>query len=223
GVVQGANRRHRRARHGRRGRDDGRPRAGRRGATQVRRRLGRRAGPQRHRLPRHAALTEVAPMAPHAPHLVLVGMMGAGKTTVGRRVAKLLGRPLLDSDQMIESRTGRTVREIFEADGEQAFRVLETAALVDALAEPEPLVIAAAGGVLLREENREALQRSFAKVIWLRADPAVLADRATRGQHRPLLDGDPLAAMERLLPEREPLYRAAADLVVDTDRLDPDT
>jgi 5-deoxy-5-amino-3-dehydroquinate synthase len=162
-------------------------------------------------------------MAPHAPHLVLVGMMGAGKTTVGRRVAALLGRPLLDSDQMIESRTGRTVREIFEADGEAAFRVLETAALVDALAEPEPLVIAAAGGVLLREENREALQRSFAKVVWLRADPAVLAQRATRGQHRPLLDDDPLAAMQRLLPEREPLYRAAADLVVDTDRLDPDT
>jgi shikimate kinase len=63
-------------------------------------------------------------------------MMGAGKTTVGRRVAALLGRPLLDSDQMIESRTGRTVREIFEADGEPAFRALETAALVDALAEP---------------------------------------------------------------------------------------
>src|SRR4051795_5708626 len=161
-------------------------------------------------------------MAPHAPHVVLVGMMGAGKTTVGRRVAKLLGRPLLDSDQMIESRTGRTVREIFEAEGEQAFRVLETAALVDALAEPEPLVIAAAGGVLLREENREALARSYAKVVWLRADPAVLAERATRGAHRPLLDGDPLAAMNRLLPEREPLYRAAPDLVVDTDRLDPD-
>ncbi len=162
-------------------------------------------------------------MAPHAPHLVLVGMMGAGKTTVGRRVATLLGRPLLDSDQMIEARTGRTVREIFEAEGEPAFRALETAALVDALAEPEPLVIAAAGGVLLREENRDALRRSFAKVVWLRADPAVLADRATRGQHRPLLDGDPVAAMQRLLPEREPLYRAAADLVVDTDRLDPDT
>jgi len=67
-------------------------------------------------------------MAPHAPHLVLIGMMGAGKTTVGRRVAALLGRPLLDSDQMIESRTGRTVREIFEAEGEPAFRALETAA-----------------------------------------------------------------------------------------------
>jgi 5-deoxy-5-amino-3-dehydroquinate synthase len=149
-------------------------------------------------------------------------MMGAGKTTVGRRVAKLLGRPLLDSDQMIEARTGRTVREIFEADGEAAFRELETEALVDALAEPEPLVIAAAGGVLLRPENRDALERSSAFVAWLRADPAVLAERAMRGEHRPLLDGDPVAAMNRLLPEREPLYRAAADVVVDTDRVDAD-
>jgi 5-deoxy-5-amino-3-dehydroquinate synthase len=162
-------------------------------------------------------------MPAHAPHVVLVGMMGVGKTTVGRRVAELLGRPLLDSDQMIESRTGRTVRQIFESDGEQAFRELETAALVDALAEPEPLVIAAAGGVLLRAENRAALERSHAKVVWLRADAAVLAERATRGEHRPLLDGDPVAAMHRLLPEREPLYREAADLIIDTDRLDPDT
>jgi 5-deoxy-5-amino-3-dehydroquinate synthase len=148
-------------------------------------------------------------------------MMGAGKTTVGRHVAAGLGRRLVDSDELIEARTGRTVRQIFEADGEPAFRVLETAALVEALAEPEPLVIAAAGGVLMREENRVALQRSRALVVWLRADPAVLAERAARGEHRPLLDGDPDAAMRRLLPAREPLYRAAADAVVDTDHLDP--
>jgi 5-deoxy-5-amino-3-dehydroquinate synthase len=82
-------------------------------------------------------------------------------------------------------------------------------------------VIAAAGGVLMRPENREALRRSGAHVVWLRADPAVLAERATRGAHRPLLDGDADAAMRRLLPEREPLYRAAADAVIDTDRLEP--
>jgi 5-deoxy-5-amino-3-dehydroquinate synthase len=154
-------------------------------------------------------------------HVVLVGMMGAGKTTVGRRLAALLGRRLVDSDELIEARTGRTVREIFETDGEPAFRELETAALVEALATPEPLVIAAAGGVLLRPENRDALQRSGAQVVWLRADPAVLARRATRGTHRPLLDGDPEGAMRRLLPEREPLYRQAADLVIDTDALSP--
>ncbi len=155
-------------------------------------------------------------------HIVLVGMMGAGKTTVGHRLAARLGRRMVDSDELIEARTGRTVREIFERDGEPAFRVLETAALVEALDVPEPLVIAAAGGVLMRPENREALQRSGALVVWLRADPAVLAVRATRGVHRPLLDGDPDAAMRRLLPEREPLYREAADVVIDTDALDVD-
>jgi 5-deoxy-5-amino-3-dehydroquinate synthase len=156
-------------------------------------------------------------------HLVLVGMMGAGKTTVGRRLAHRLGRRMVDSDELIEARTGRTVREIFEAEGEAAFRVLETAALVEALDETEPLVIAAAGGVLLRPQNRDALRRSGAQVVWLRADPAVLAERATRGAHRPLLDGDPDAAMRRLLPAREPLYQEAADTVIDTDQLDLDT
>ena len=139
-------------------------------------------------------------------HIVLVGMMGAGKTTVGREVAARLGRRMVDSDELIEARTGRTVREIFEQDGEAAFRVLETAALVDALHESEPVVVAAAGGVLMRDENRAALRRSGAVVVWLRADPAVLAERATQGTHRPLLDGDPEAAMRRLLPDREPLW-----------------
>ncbi|HEU4840487.1 MAG TPA: bifunctional shikimate kinase/3-dehydroquinate synthase, partial [Ilumatobacteraceae bacterium] len=157
-----------------------------------------------------------------ARHVVLVGMMGAGKTTVGHRLAARLRRRMVDSDELIEARTGRTVREIFEHDGEPAFRVLETAALVEALGDPEPLVVAAAGGVLMRPENREALRRSGSLVVWLRADPAVLAARATRGAHRPLLDGDPDAAMRRLLPEREPLYREAADVVIDTDALDAD-
>ncbi len=155
-------------------------------------------------------------------HIVLVGMMGAGKTTAGRGLAELLGRPLVDSDELIEAGTGRTVREIFEQDGEPAFRALETAALVEALARAEPLVIAAAGGVLMHDENREALSASRALVIWLRADPAELARRAAQGQHRPLLDGDPEAAMRRLLPEREPLYRAAADAVVETDGRSPE-
>jgi shikimate kinase len=83
-------------------------------------------------------------------HVVLVGLMGTGKTTTGRILARRLRRRLLDSDQLVEARTGRTVREIFEADGEDAYRTLETAALLDALAEPEPAVIAAAGGVVIR-------------------------------------------------------------------------
>jgi shikimate kinase len=95
-------------------------------------------------------------------HLVLVGMMGVGKSTVGRMVAAELDRPLFDSDEMIEERTGRTVREIWATDGEPAFRTLETDTLLEALAEPEPSVIAAAGGVVLSERNREALQTADA-------------------------------------------------------------
>lgn len=147
-------------------------------------------------------------------HLVLVGMMGAGKTTVGRIVAERLGRPLIDSDEVIESRAGRSVREIFAEDGEDAFRSLETEVLRDALAATEPAVIAAAGGVVLREDNRRALAESDARVVWLLADPEVVLDRVGSGMHRPLLDHDPEATLRRLWAEREPLYREVADAIV---------
>ena len=150
-------------------------------------------------------------------HLVLVGLMAAGKTTVGRVVADRLGWPLVDSDEVIERATGRTVREIFRSDGEEAFRVLETAALKDALAAPVPTVIAAAGGVVLRTENREALKGADARVVWLRADPGVLAHRVGSGAHRPLLDDDPLGTLQRMFAERDPLYREVADDVVTVD------
>ena len=97
-----------------------------------------------------------------------------------------------------------------------AYRVLETAALVDALDSPEPSVIAAAGGVVLREENRAALRAADALVVWLVADVDVLADRAITGDHRPLLEDDPLGALQRMREAREPLYREVADVVVDT-------
>jgi shikimate kinase len=109
---------------------------------------------------------------------VLIGMMGSGKTTVGRVLAERLGRGFVDSDEVIQSRTGRTVREIFESDGEAAFRVLETDALLDALEWREPLVVAAAGGVVLAEENRQALRQGAARIVWLTAPVAVLAARA---------------------------------------------
>ena len=150
-------------------------------------------------------------------HLVLIGMMGAGKTTVGTRVAARLGRPLVDSDALIEQRTGRTVREIFRDDGEDAFRSLESAALVDALHDPEPHVIAAAGGVVLRAENRAALRGADALVVWLLADPEVLVDRVRSGEHRPLLDDDPAGTLRRMFVDREPLYREVADAVVVVD------
>jgi shikimate kinase len=147
-------------------------------------------------------------------HLVLVGMMGVGKTTVARVVGERLGRPVLDSDLVIEARTGRTVREIFAEDGEDAFRALETAMLVEALASPEPVVIAAAGGVVLSERNRATLRDSGARVVWLCADPSTLVERVKTGGHRPLLDEDPAGTLRLMFEQREPLYREVADAIV---------
>jgi shikimate kinase len=151
-------------------------------------------------------------------HLVLVGLMGSGKSTVARIVAERLERRVIDSDAVIESATGRTVRQIFIDDGEDAFRALETAALLDALASPVPAVIAAAGGVVLRDENRTALKNSNAKVVWLCATPAVLIERVTSGAHRPLLDGDPAGTLQRMHETRDPLYREVADVIVLVDQ-----
>lgn len=154
-------------------------------------------------------------------HLVLVGLMGSGKTTVGRVLARRLGRPFVDSDEVIEARTGRTVREIFESDGEDAFRKLEAAVLAEALADPTPAVVAAAGGTVLAEANRRCMEAS-GTVIWLRADPGVLVERATAGDHRPLLDGDPAGVLASMAAAREALYDEVADHVVDVAGKDPE-
>jgi shikimate kinase len=147
-------------------------------------------------------------------HVVLVGMMGVGKTTVARVLSERLSRPLLDSDTIIEARTKRTVREIFATDGEPAFRTLETEVLREALASPSPSIIAAAGGVVLSATNRDLMKTSGARVVWLCADPATLVERVRGGGHRPLLDKDPAGTLQRMFTERESLYREVADAIV---------
>jgi shikimate kinase len=158
-------------------------------------------------------------------HLVLVGLMGAGKTTVGERCAELLGRVFLDTDQLVEANTRMGVADIFEHHGEQRFRILERDAVADACASPVPLVIACGGGAVLDAENRRRL-RAAGVVVWLQAPPAVLSARvaADAGGDRPLL-ATPAGAtttLERLRALREPAYEAAAHVSVDTEGLTVD-
>ncbi|HKY68475.1 MAG TPA: shikimate kinase [Acidimicrobiales bacterium] len=155
-------------------------------------------------------------MADPSAHVVLVGLMGAGKSTVGRRLAKELQRPFADVDEQVELRAGTTIPQLFELEGEAAFRALETQVLADLLASTAPLVVAAGGGAVTRAANRDALARSGARVVWLRASPDFLAGR-TDPTHRPLLAGDAGGTLARLHAERGPLYAEVADLTVDVE------
>lgn len=150
---------------------------------------------------------------------MLVGLMGSGKSAVARRLAGE-GIALLDTDRIVERDAGKTVREVFADEGEEGFRAREEAAVRECLATVETAVMAAAGGVVTRDQNRSALNdarhEGVAWVVWLRTDPTELANRVSRGGHRPLLDDDPTGTLQRLDAERGPLYQAVADVVVDT-------
>jgi shikimate kinase len=148
-------------------------------------------------------------------HLVLVGLSGSGKSSVGRRVAALLHRPFRDADDEIEERTGRTVREIFASDGEPAFREIEADVMADLLAFSEPTVIAAGGGAIVTESTRKLLIQPDVFVVWLTATPEFLASRTSKKAHRPLLDGDAASSLARLLDERSRWYDEVADATYD--------
>jgi shikimate kinase len=149
-------------------------------------------------------------------HLVLVGLMGAGKSTVGRACAARLGRDFVDTDDVVVRLAGMTIDELFASEGEPGFRARERTVVADVSASPTPLVIGCGGGTVLDPANRKVLgERGF--VVWLQASVDVLATRVGTGDDRPLLRGDPRAALARLLALREPAYNAVADAKVVTD------
>lgn len=143
--------------------------------------------------------------------------MGAGKTTVGRAVARRLDRPFFDSDHEIVARTGARIPVIFELEGEAGFRDREAQVITD-LASQRDIVLATGGGAILRPENRQALQNN-GLVVYLRANPHDLWLRTRRDKNRPLLQTeDPKARLEELFAVRDPLYRECAHFVIETGR-----
>lgn len=157
--------------------------------------------------------------------LVLIGGRGTGKSTVGRLVAGLAGRPFVDSDREIEGRSGRSIRAIFEESGEPAFRDWEQKTLARLAAEVPGAVLATGGGAVLREANRDVL-RGFGLVAWLTADPAEMgrrlqADRAGLAGRPALTPAGTLDELVAVLEARGPLYAGLADLTIATDGLTP--
>lgn len=148
-------------------------------------------------------------------NLFLVGPMGAGKTTVGRHLADLLGRAFIDSDYEIERRTGATIPWIFEKEGEEGFRLREEAVLAE-LTAMNNIVLATGGGAVTREQNRDYL-RDRGTVIYLYTPVAMQVARTSRDRNRPLLQtSNPEARLRELLAIRDPLYRSIAHHVVMT-------
>ncbi len=149
--------------------------------------------------------------------IVLVGLPGSGKTTVGKQLARRLQLPFVDSDHEIEQRLGCSIREFFEREGEARFRDIE-AEVIDALTRSGPMVLSTGGGAVLRPENRQRL-KSRGKVFYLRSTPEDVFRRVRHDRNRPLLQvADPLQKLRELQAARDPLYREVAHYVIETGR-----
>jgi shikimate kinase len=150
-------------------------------------------------------------------NIILIGPMGAGKSTIGRQLAGVLQLPLKDSDREIEQRTGVDIPTIFEFEGEEGFRNRETA-MLEELCTEQGMVLATGGGAVMRDQNR-ALLRDCGLVVYLKTSVKTQLRRTARDRNRPLLQTEnPRARLEELMRMRDPLYREIADLIVDTDR-----
>jgi shikimate kinase len=159
--------------------------------------------------------------------VILIGYRGSGKTTIGRKLADRLWQSFVDTDELIVRRAGKSIKEIFDQQGEPAFRDLESAVLKEALLL-EDHVIALGGGAVLRDENRLAIQSSGHRVIYLKCDPQTLAQRIAADPNtaasRPALSpaGSSADEVHQLLAQREPLYRATMHAELDVTHLSPD-
>ncbi len=152
--------------------------------------------------------------------VVLVGPMGAGKSTIGRLLARELGYGFFDSDRQIEERTGANIPWIFDVEGESGFRQRETQ-ILEELVRLDRVVLATGGGAVMREENRALLARN-ALVVYLKTSVRQQFERTRRDRNRPLLQQkDPRGVLEELFRTRDPIYRALADITVSTDRKSP--
>ncbi|MCA9182107.1 MAG: shikimate kinase [Planctomycetales bacterium] len=159
-------------------------------------------------------------------HIYLMGYRGSGKSSVGRRLAERLGLPIVDTDSLIESEAGQSIRQIFSIEGEAGFRQREASVVARAAANTTPSVIALGGGAILRPENQRMIASS-GRVVWLHGSPASLLARIqadqTTAERRPRLsphsDYDEIV---EILAAREPIYRRLANWTVDTDRRTPD-
>jgi shikimate kinase len=154
------------------------------------------------------------------PKVVLVGLPGSGKSTTGRRLAKILAVAFADSDDLVEKQTGRRVRDIFAESGEAEFRRIEAETVSAALSGFDG-VLALGGGALTTPGTRDTLQTTGVAVVLLQAPLTALNRRVGDGHTRPLLADDPPSRLATLFEQREPLYRAAATLVIDTERRTP--
>jgi len=153
-------------------------------------------------------------------NIILVGPMGAGKSTIGRLLAKELRLPFRDSDKEIEQRTGASIPLIFDVEGEQGFREREHAAIKE-LCQIEGVVLATGGGAVLRSDNRQVLSAG-GRVIYLCTSVEQQLDRTSRDRNRPLLQTpNPREILTNLMAVRDPLYREIADIVVQTDERPP--
>lgn len=153
--------------------------------------------------------------------VLLIGMMGSGKTSVGTALARVTGWPFLDNDLLVEQTTGIAARNLLSQHGERALRDAESAALTEGLRAPPPVIVDVAGGIVTRADDRRRL-RGAGFVVWLRARIDTLVERVGRGEGRPWLGDDPEAALRRLHDGREPLYLEVADYVVDVDDATPE-